>query len=40
MIEQRDVRLVNAAHIDGFDPSKGDTVPNTAVWRRRGGMSK
>lgn len=38
MINQRDVRLQNAEHIDGYDPSKGDTVPNSTVWRRRGGM--
>lgn len=40
MIGQRDVRLVNAEHIDGYDPSKGETVPNTSLWRRRGGLDK
>lgn len=40
MIGQRDVRLQNAAHIDGYDPSKGETVPNSTVWRRRGGMAQ
>lgn len=40
MIGQRDVRLQNAEHIDGYDPAKGDTVPNSTVWRRRGGMAQ
>lgn len=40
LIARRDVRLQNAEHIDGYDPSKGDTVPNTTAWRRRGGMTQ
>jgi hypothetical protein len=38
MVAQRDVRLQNVEHIDGYDPKKGETVPNTTVWRRAGGM--
>lgn len=34
----RDVELSNAPHIDGYDDKRGDTVPNSARWRGRGGL--
>jgi hypothetical protein len=37
-MDVRDVELSNAPHIDGFDSERGDTVPNTARWRREGGQ--
>ncbi len=38
MIDQTDVDLANAPHIDGYDENAGAAVPNTEEWRRRGGQ--
>ncbi|HRA66252.1 MAG TPA: 2'-5' RNA ligase family protein [Caldilinea sp.] len=38
MVDQEDVDLINAPHIDGYDEHAGATVPNTEEWRRRGGQ--
>jgi 2'-5' RNA ligase len=37
-VSMRDVPLTNAEHIDGYDERAGDTVPNTARWRKAGGL--
>lgn len=38
-MDVRDVPLQNAEHIDGYDDNRGETVPNTARNRGRGGLS-
>lgn len=37
-MDVRDVPLQNAEHIDGYDENRGETVPNTARNRGRGGL--